>query len=342
MELKLLQGGIFGRDPAPPSGEETKSEHSDTALLDAYSATVIRAVERASAAVVGVRRRSQRSPGAEAIVDGAGSGVVITPDGYVLTNYHVAHGSRSFEVAFHDGTTSPAELVGGDPDTDLALLRAARTGLTPGTLGDSDTLQVGQIAIAIGNPLGLQTTVTAGIISAVRRTLRGVGGRLIEDIVQTDAPLNPGNSGGALVDSHGNIIGINTAIIGGAQGLCFAVPINTARLVIPDLLRHGRVTRGFLGLAGQTVELGVRAARQLGLSGRSGVLVIAVTSGAPAEKAGLQPRDIVIAIDGTETPNVDAIHKQLDRASPGKRLTISYVRGGEKRTAEVAIAERPA
>jgi S1-C subfamily serine protease len=188
----------------------------------------------------------------------------------------------------------------------------------------------------------LQTTVTAGIVSAVRRTLRGVSGRLIEDIVQTDAPLNPGNSGGALVDSNGSIIGINTAIIGGAQGLCFAVPINTARLVIPDLLRHGRVTRGFLGLAGQTIEVDVRAARQLGLDSRSAVLVIAVTPGTPADKAGLQPRDIVIAVDGVQTPNVDAIHKQLDRAAPGTRLEVSYVRGGQKMTASVVIAQRPA
>ncbi len=341
MELKLLQGGFFGREQGAAAKSERATENSDGVLLDVYSATVIRSVERAGPSVVGIRRRSQRSQGPEAIIDGSGSGVVITPDGYVLTNYHVAHGARSFEVAFHDGLTSPAEMVGGDPDTDLALLRVARTGLTPGTLGDSDTLQVGQIAIAIGNPLGLQTTVTAGIISAVRRTLRGVGGRLIEDIVQTDAPLNPGNSGGALVDSHGNVIGINTAIIGGAQGLCFAVPINTARLVIPDLLRHGRVTRGFLGLAGQTIELDVRSARHLGLSGRSGVLVIAVTEGGPADKAGLRPRDIVIAVDGTETANVDAIHKQLDRASPGNRLTITFVRSGEKRTAQAFIAERP-
>ena len=159
--------------------------------------------------------------------------------------------------------------------------------------------------------------------------------------MQTDAPLNPGNSGGALVDSHGHIIGINTAIIGGAQGLCFAVPINTARNIIPDLLRYGRVTRGFLGLAGQTIELDVRASRQLGLTARSAVLVIAVTADAPAAKAGLQPRDIVIAVEGTETPSVDAIHKQLDRASPGKRLAITYVRAGQKMTATATIAERP-
>jgi S1-C subfamily serine protease len=340
MQLKLLQGGVFSRQPDPP-GRTPDISSTDSTLLDAYSTTVIRAVERASPSVVGIRRRSGKAPGHEAIVDGSGSGVVITPDGYVLTNYHVAHGSRSFEVAFHDGLTSPAELVGGDPDTDLALLRVARTGLTPGTLGNSDLLKVGQIAIAIGNPLGLQTTVTAGIVSAVRRTLRGVSGRLIEDIVQTDAPLNPGNSGGALVDSNGSVIGINTAIIGGAQGLCFAVPINTARLVIPDLLRHGRVTRGFLGLAGQTIELDVRIARQLSLSACSAVLVMAVTSGAPAEKAGLQPRDIIIAVDDVETPTVDAIHKQLDRASPGKRLVVTYLRAGEKRRAEAVIAERP-
>jgi S1-C subfamily serine protease len=341
MKLKLVQGGIFSRNPDPPATPDPHIATTDAQLLDAYSSTVIRAVERAGPAVVGIRRRSAKAPGQESMIDGSGSGVVIAPDGYVLTNYHVTHGARAFEVAFHDGVTSPAELVGGDPDTDLALLRVARTGLTAGTLGDSDRLKVGQIAIAIGNPLGLQTTVTAGIVSATRRTLRGVSGRLIEDIVQTDAPLNPGNSGGALVDSNGSIIGINTAIIGGAQGLCFAVPINTARLVIPDLLRHGRVTRGFLGLAGQTIELDVRTSRQLGLAARSAVLVMAVTPGAPADKAGLKPRDIVVAVEGQETPNVDAIHKQLDRASPGKHLEVSYVRGGQKMTAAVVIAERP-
>ena len=341
MQLKLLQGGVFNHQ-SEPSGRAREISNPDNILLDAYSTTVIRAVEQAGPAVVGIRRRSVKAPGQEAIVDGSGSGVVITPDGYVLTNYHVAHGSRSFEVAFHDGLTSPAELVGGDPDTDLALLRVARTGLTAGALGDSDTLQVGQIAIAIGNPLGLQTTVTAGIVSAVRRTLRGVSGRLIEDIVQTDAPLNPGNSGGALVDSHGNVIGINTAIIGGAQGLCFAVPINTARSIIPDLLRHGRVTRGFLGLAGQTIELNVRTSRQLGLSARSAVLVIAVTPDAPAAKAGLQPRDIVIAVDDAQTPTVDAIHKRLDRASLGQRVAITYVRAGQRMTTTATVAERPA
>lgn len=340
MPLKLLHGGVFDRRDEMAAPVQSNLA-SDAALLDAYSTTVITAVERASAAVVGIRRVSPRAGREATIVDGSGSGVVVTPDGYILTNYHVAHGSRGFEVAFHDGETSPAELVGGDPDTDLALLRAARTGLTPGTLGDSDALRVGQIAIAIGNPLGLQTTVTAGIVSAVRRTLRGVGGRLIEDIVQTDAPLNPGNSGGALVDSHGRVIGINTAIIGGAQGLCFAVPINTARLVIPDLLRHGRVTRGFLGLAGQTIDIDVRAARQLGLKARGAVLVMAVAPDGPAERAGLRPRDIVIAVNDTQTPTVDAIHKQLDRASPGKRLVIAYVRGGERRHAQAVVAERP-
>jgi S1-C subfamily serine protease len=340
MQLKLLQGGVFGRLPGGAGGQDN-DVRSDAALLDAYSATVIRAVEQAGPAVVGISRGSGKSRAREPMAGGGGSGVVITPDGYILTNYHVAHGARSFEVAFHDGGASPAELVGGDPDTDLALLRVARTGLTAGTLGDSDGLRVGQIAVAIGNPLGLQTTVTAGIVSAVRRTLRGVSGRLIEDIVQTDAPLNPGNSGGALVDSHGRIIGINTAIIGGAQGLCFAVPINTARSIIPDLLRHGRVTRGFLGLAGQTIELDVRVARKLGLAAPSAVLVMAVTPGAPADKAGLQPRDIVTAIDGAETSTVDAIHKHLDRASPGKRLAISYVRSGQPMTAEAVVTERP-
>lgn len=313
--------------------------NSDQILLDSYSLSVIAAVKKAGPSVVGIRRKSSRADN-QIAMDGSGSGVIITPDGYVLTNYHVAHGASRFDAILHDGTATPAELVGGDPDTDLALLRIAGNGLAAAELGNSDNLQVGQIAIAIGNPLGLQTSVTAGIISAVRRTLRGVGGRLIEDIIQTDAPLNPGNSGGALVDSSGSVIGINTAIIGGAQGLCFAVPINTARNIIPDLLRNGRVIRGFLGLAGQTIELDIAAARKFGLSGRGAVLAMVVTPGGPAEAAGLEPRDIIIRLDGKEIASVDDIHKYLDRNSPGKTVELSFIRAGQLFSRQVMISSR--
>lgn len=304
---------------------------------DAFSETVIQVVEDIGPAVIGVRRKS-RSRG---LYDGAGSGVIISPDGYALTNNHVVAGAGAIEAILHDGSVSTAEVIGCDPDTDLALLRLNSKGHQAAQLGDSGALRVGELAIAIGNPLGLQATVTVGVVSALRRTLRGESGRLIEDVIQTDAALNPGNSGGALVDARGAVVGINTAIIGGAQGLCFAVPSSTATLVIPDLMRDGRVARGWLGIGGQTQDLSRALVRRLELNAESGVLVVAVAGGGPGETAGLEEGDVVLKLDGEATPSVDAIHKLLTRERIGRTVELDVLRNGARVKLKLAVTARP-
>jgi len=305
---------------------------------DGFSDTIIKVVDKIGPAVIGVRRTDRVNN----LYDGAGSGVIISPDGYALTNNHVVRGAGRVEGVLHDGSVAAAEIVGTDPDTDLALLRLVGRGHLNASLGESSALQVGELAIAIGNPLGLQATVTVGVISALRRTLRGESGRLIEDVIQTDAALNPGNSGGALVNASGAVIGINTAIVGGAQGLCFAVPSNTAKLIVPELMREGRVARGWFGIAGQTQELTRALARRLGLDVESGVLVVAMSSGGPADEAGLQVGDVVLKLDGAATPSVDAVHKLLVRDRIGKRVKLDVLRNGELVSVTLLVTERPA
>jgi S1-C subfamily serine protease len=304
---------------------------------DGFSETVMRVVGATGPAVIGVRRAGRGRD----LYDGAGSGVIISPDGYALTNNHVVRGAGRVEAVLHDGAVARAEIVGADADTDLALLRLAGGGHAAAHLGDSDALRVGELAIAIGNPLGLQATVTVGVISALRRTLRGENGRLIEDVVQTDAALNPGNSGGALVDFDGAVVGVNTAIIGGAQGICFAVPINTAKRVIPELMRDGRVARGWFGIAGQTQELSRALLRRLELDGESGVLVAAVSPGGPADQAGLRVGDVVLRLDGQATPSVDKVHKLLTRERIGQRVTLEVLRDGVVVRLALQVLERP-
>jgi S1-C subfamily serine protease len=252
--------------------------------------------------------------------------VVIAPDGYIVTNSHVVEGSSAVEASLADGSSYTAELVGQDSATDLALLRIPGSGLSTARLGDSDKLRVGQLAIAIGNPLGFQSTVTTGVISALGRSLRSRSGRLIENIIQTDAALNPGSSGGPLVDSRGLVLGINTAIIQFAQGICFAIPANTVRWVLTLLIREGKVIRGYLGIAGQTVPLPVRVVRHFHLGQDTGVQEIGVTPNSPAYIAGLKEGDIIISLDQNPVTGVNDIHRRLGKEVIGKKLGIVVLR----------------
>jgi S1-C subfamily serine protease len=317
----------------------------DTELLDAYSKVVTGVVAKVGLAVVHVRvrkkmpRRGPAPPG----VEGTGSGVIITPDGYIVTNSHVVEDATSVEVNLANGTTYNAEVVGQDTATDIALLRISGPGLPMAYLGDSAKLRVGQLAVAVGNPLGFQSTVTAGVISALGRSLRSRTGRLIEDVIQTDAALNPGNSGGPLVDSRGYVIGINTAIIQYAQGICFAIPVNTMRWVVTQLIREGKVVRGFLGISGQTVPLPVRVVRYFQLDHDSGVQVVDVAKGSPAHRAGLKEGDIIISLGGRPVTNVDDIHRRLTREAIGKNLGVVLLRDWtEKVEISIVPAESPA
>src|SRR5437867_516583 len=256
----------------------------DGALLDAYSAAVVAASERVGPAVVHVEvAQAPRSAGGEAQRRGSGSGFVFTPDGFILTNSHVVHGARSIQVSFADGAGFDADLVGDDPDTDVAVIRIGGHQLSTAALGSSRGLRVGQLAIAIGNPYGFQHTVTTGVVSALGRSLRSATGRLVDDVIQTDAALNPGNSGGPLVTSRGEVVGVNTAVIPVAQGLCFAVGINTARTVALQLMRFGRIRRGYIGISGQNVPLPRPITRQHALQQQSGLLVLSVEEGSPAD-----------------------------------------------------------
>ncbi len=306
---------------------------TDSFLLDAYSRTVTSIVDRMGPSVAAVRIAGDQSAA------GTGSGFVFTSDGYLLTNSHVVRAGRAptavppalrYSVALGDGTESAADWVGDDPDTDLALLRVSaptRTTLVPAALGSSADVKRGEIAIAIGNPLGFEHTVTAGIVSALGRSMRASTGRLIPDVIQTDAALNPGNSGGPLLNSRGEVIGVNTAIIRGAQSICFAVAIDTAKWVIPQLLRHGRVKRGYLGLGGQSVALDRRVVLHHGLGQAQGVRVVSVDPMSPAAHAGLREGDTVLGIEGRAIESVDALHQALDEDLIHKDCSIRFLRG---------------
>jgi S1-C subfamily serine protease len=327
-------------------GPQTRSSYgsgqpSEREALDAYSTVVTRVVEMAAPAMVGINRKEKASAANPRLQGGTGSGMIITPDGYVLTNNHVIQGAGALEVLLSDGTQAAAELIGGDPDTDLALLRIHGNRLSHVELGDSEALKVGQLVVAMGNPFGLAATVTAGVVSALRRTLRSVSGRLIEDIIQTDAALNPGNSGGALLDSNGRAIGVNTAIIAGANATGFAVPINTARRIIPELMREGQVVRGYLGLAGQTVPVSRALAARSNLAEAAGVQVVHIVSGGPADKAGLKPGDVILIVDGKPAPSVDAIHRTLNRESIGRPSELRVVRQDQVISLRIIPTRRP-
>lgn len=330
--------GIGSRPETPSKLSELEAE----AVLDAYSEAVVTVADKVGPAVVNIavtHNRTARTPRGPVPfeAEGAGSGVIIAPDGYALTNSHVVHEAKRLEVTLADGRTLPAELVGDDPATDLAVIRIQATGLPAAEFGDSDRLRVGQLVIAIGNPLGFQATVTAGVVSALGRSLRSQNGRLIENMAQTDAALNPGNSGGPLVDSRGRIVGINTAIIQGAQGICFAIPVNTARWVAGLLIKEGRVNRAFLGIAGEARPLHVRVVRALGLTAAAGVGIIQVVPNSPAERAGIRTGDILVALDTTPVTSVDDVHRFLSRAEIGATVRVGVLRGGERRNIPVVL-----
>jgi S1-C subfamily serine protease len=305
-----------------PYGAATPPERADAELLDAYSLAVSGAVERVAPAVAHVR--VTRAKGARG--EGSGSGFLITPDGYLVTNSHVATGASALEVTLPDGRTAEARIVGDDPDSDLAVLKVQAGDLAWIRFGDSSRVRVGQVAIAIGSPLGFQHTVTAGIVSALGRSMRAQTGRLLDNVIQTDTSLNPGNSGGPLVDAHGDVIGVNTAVIRGAQGICFAIASSTAERVAIALIREGRVRRARLGVGGQTLPLPRRVVRHFELPRESGVRVETVERDSPAAAAGLQRGDVIVELDGLPVPDIDTLQRVLAADTIARTIEVRIVR----------------
>jgi len=304
-------------DLPPPHG------HDDD-LLDAYSAAVTSAAARITPSVVNVEVSVQGKR------RGGGSGFLFTPDGFILTNSHVVTGATSIDVTLADGTRCAASVVGNDPHTDLAVVRISAPTQTPARVGDSDSIRPGQLVVAVGNPLGFQATVTAGVVSALGRTMRAQSGRLIDSVIQTDAALNPGNSGGPLVNSRGEVIGVNTAVIVGAQGICFAIAINTAKFVAMRLMRDGRIARSYIGVAGQSAPLHRRIVRFFDLPVENGVLVLSVEKDSPAAKAGLQEADVIVAFGERAVASVDDLHRLLTEEEIGKPAVLTVIRRTEK------------
>ncbi len=308
----------------------------DDALLDAYSKAVINAADRVSPSVVNLDVRTNargrqaapfRMPEEQR---GTGSGFIFTPDGFILTNSHVVHRASRIEVTLPDGRHFQGETVGEDPDTDLAVVRVDGSNFLAAPLGDSQRIRVGQLVIAIGNPYGFQATVTSGVVSALGRSLRSISGRLIDNIIQTDAALNPGNSGGPLVTSRGEVIGVNTAMILAAQGICFAIAINTAKFVAGKLIKEGKIRRSYIGLGGQSVPLLRRVVRFYRLSAESGILVVSTEENGPAQRAGLSEGDIIIAFDGQPVAGIDDLQKLLTEERVGVKTTVTILRRAEK------------
>jgi S1-C subfamily serine protease len=314
---------------------------SDEELLDSYSRAVITAAEKVSPAVVYIEvrqnvndsRRGGRQNSFEA--RGTGSGFIFTPDGFILTNSHVVHGAHRIDVTLTEGHTYQADLVGDDPDTDLAVIRINAPNLMPAYLGDAQKIRVGQLVIAIGNPYGFQYTVTAGVVSALGRSLRAQSGRLMDSVIQTDAALNPGSSGGPLVNTRGEVIGVNTAMIRPAQGICFATSIDTAKFVASRLIRDGRVSRSYLGFAGQNVPLPRRIVRFYNLPVESGILVVSYDGNSPAKKAGLLEGDIIVGFEGQPIGGIDDLHRLLTEKRIGQKSELVVIRRTEKLVLEV-------
>jgi S1-C subfamily serine protease len=312
----------------PPATSKTIT-YSDANLLDAYSASVVNAVQKVGPAVVHIRVRQEakaNSPQA----GGSGSGFLIAPDGFILTNSHVVHQADKIEVALSDGRSYPAELIGDDPHSDLAVIRINAPALSSVKFASARSARVGQIAIAIGNPYGFEHTVTAGIVSALGRTFPATTGRLIDNVIQTDAALNPGNSGGPLVNTHGEVIGVNTAVISVAQGICFAIGSETADFVAAWLIKDGRIRRGYLGIGGQEVPLHARVIRFHGLAQSTGVLIHSIEKGSPATQARLETGDVLLAFDGKPVRSVHDLQRLLVHGRIGERVGVSYLRLNQK------------
>jgi S1-C subfamily serine protease len=323
------------RTPLNPSVPQVPN---DLDLLDAYSKAVVGAAERVGPSVVHIEAKfpsTGRNRGRAN--QGSGSGFIFTTSGYILTNSHVVHRANQVEVTLADGSRHRADFIGDDPDTDLAVIRIHADGLTPAVLGDSRQVRVGQIALAVGHPYGFQSTVTAGVVSALGRSLRGGSGRLIDDVLQTDAALNPGNSGGPLVDSRGHVIGVNTAMILSAQGICFAIAINTAKFVAGRLIRDGRMRRGRLGIAVQTVP---PAARK-GHTEKGGVLVVGVEPGGPADRAGIEEGDVILGLDGQVVGGIDDLQRLLSEDRVGRKVPIRVLRKPEVFVLQIEPVESP-
>ncbi|MBV8452410.1 MAG: trypsin-like peptidase domain-containing protein [Deltaproteobacteria bacterium] len=335
-KLRLVADNASSNEPNPPRMPD------ESEVFDAYSKAVIRAADTISPAVVNVEVRprvSSREEPSRAHPQATGSGFIFTPDGYILTNSHVVHGAGRVDVTVSDGRRMRADLIGDDPETDLAVLRISASDLSVAPLGDSNRIRVGQLVIAIGNPYGFQCTVTAGVISALGRSLRARSGRLIDNILQTDAALNPGNSGGPLVSSHAEVIGVNTATIMPAQGLCFAIAINTAKFVAGRLIRDGRIVRGYIGMAGQNVPLPRRLVHFHKVAVPSGVMIVSLESNSPAERAGLKIGDVIIGFGAKAVASIDDLQRLLSSECIGVTIDIEVVRAAEILTLRVVPAE---
>jgi S1-C subfamily serine protease len=327
---------------APEEGPPASSAaQTDRELLDAYSRAVTGAADTISPTVVNVEVK-HRGGGrrGEQLPHGSGSGFVYAPDGFILTNSHVVHGARELMVTLMDGREFEAQLIGDDPDTDLAVIRVPATGLAASVLGNSQQIRVGQLVVAVGNPYGFQTTVTAGVVSALGRSLRSQSGRLIENVIQTDAALNPGNSGGPLVTASGEVIGVNTAVIRLAQGLCFAIGSNTAQDVAMQLMTEGRIRRSYIGISGQTIPLPRRHVLHYGLVKDTAVRIASIEPDSPAARAGLRDGDLVVGFDGQSIAAVDDLHRALTWKRINTLVPVTVIRRGERLTIEIMPAEK--